>query len=563
MGTTVNGIYVPDVDEQGWGTNVSNNQRRLADIHVNVKAKGAVGNGTTDDTAAIQSAITEVGAAGGGTVFFPPTSSYYKVLDQGNEYALYIRNNGVSLMGAGYGSRIHNASADSSCVMAGDASPGDTATYTGITVANMRFTQILPHTQDNTAAVRFRSVYGGRVLNCDFDGFAEAISIQRRNTADARPEGCLIAGNRIIAGTNVRMGIEIFANKGTVCVNNTILNSTTSGIGIRVAGGIDNHIAHNFIRGGNTGLNLQGGSGPTEPNHRARLIGNSVVGVGGSSAAAIILFNDIQDALIEGNYLDDFVYGVWLKPDSAGGTDRIVVKNNRLRASASTTYCIFGGPPSGANDNDSAHVLDNYIDASVGANGVYFDDVRGRNYILRNTVIKGSGASIQHANSSAATETVSQFNTIIGVGTSVGTDNFGGGSGKFVNYGSDGKDNNIYQATTSEDVPLAVANPAQITANQNDYDPLFGSFRHVGTWRINSDAARNITGIAGGWPGRRLTLINVGGFAITLTNQDVASVAGNRIIGTGAANIVLTADTAITNKVNLIYDDTAARWRVI
>ena len=39
---------------------------------VNVKDKGATGNGTTNDTAAVQSAIDTVAANGGGTVFFPP-----------------------------------------------------------------------------------------------------------------------------------------------------------------------------------------------------------------------------------------------------------------------------------------------------------------------------------------------------------------------------------------------------------------------------------------------------------------------------------------------------------
>lgn len=38
---------------------------------INVKAFGAVGNGSTDDTGAIQAAINAAGAAGGGVVFFP------------------------------------------------------------------------------------------------------------------------------------------------------------------------------------------------------------------------------------------------------------------------------------------------------------------------------------------------------------------------------------------------------------------------------------------------------------------------------------------------------------
>lgn len=45
---------------------------------VNVQSKGAVGNGTTDDTAAINQAITDAGSYG--TVYFPATTAYYRVL---------------------------------------------------------------------------------------------------------------------------------------------------------------------------------------------------------------------------------------------------------------------------------------------------------------------------------------------------------------------------------------------------------------------------------------------------------------------------------------------------
>ena len=43
---------------------------------INVKSYGAVGNGTTDDTAAIQAAIN---AAGSRTVYFPPSSGNYRI----------------------------------------------------------------------------------------------------------------------------------------------------------------------------------------------------------------------------------------------------------------------------------------------------------------------------------------------------------------------------------------------------------------------------------------------------------------------------------------------------
>jgi hypothetical protein len=62
----------------------------------NVQAFGALGNGTTDDTAAIQSAINAVGA-GGGRVYFPPTATGYLL----NSTALTVTVTNTILAGGG------------------------------------------------------------------------------------------------------------------------------------------------------------------------------------------------------------------------------------------------------------------------------------------------------------------------------------------------------------------------------------------------------------------------------------------------------------------------------
>lgn len=96
--------------------------------------------------------------------------------------------------------------------------------------------------------------------------------------------------------------------------------------------------------------------------------------------------------------------------------------------------------------------------------------------------------------------------------------------------------------------------PAQITANQNDYNPSSTS----GVWRLNSDAARNITGIAGSASGRRITLVNVGAQNIVIQNQNVGSTTTNRIITGTGADITLAGDDTL----DLWYDSTTGRWRV-
>jgi hypothetical protein len=65
----------------------------------NVRDHGATGNGSDDDTAAIQAAITAAATADGGTVYFP--AGKYKVTPTTTGPALSIGGNGVRLVGAG------------------------------------------------------------------------------------------------------------------------------------------------------------------------------------------------------------------------------------------------------------------------------------------------------------------------------------------------------------------------------------------------------------------------------------------------------------------------------
>ena len=110
---------------------------------------------------------------------------------------------------------------------------------------------------------------------------------------------------------------------------------------------------------------------------------------------------------------------------------------------------------------------------------------------------------------------------------------------------------------------LSDLTPPVIAANVNDYDPWAGE-GEVNVLLLSTDANRNITGLATGRKNRKIHVFNVGGFNITLTNQDTLSVAANRIIVGTNANLLLTPDTAVgIASATLYYDDAATRWRVI
>lgn len=98
--------------------------------------------------------------------------------------------------------------------------------------------------------------------------------------------------------------------------------------------------------------------------------------------------------------------------------------------------------------------------------------------------------------------------------------------------------------------------PSQITSNQNDYNPSSVNCATSTALLINSDAARDITGLGGGVTGCIMRLINNGSFTITLKEQSASSTAGNRFNSGG--DIALAANASVT----LLYDGTASRWRM-
>lgn len=95
--------------------------------------------------------------------------------------------------------------------------------------------------------------------------------------------------------------------------------------------------------------------------------------------------------------------------------------------------------------------------------------------------------------------------------------------------------------------------PPQITVDQNDYAPT----GHLDTTvlRLDSDAIRNITGLAGGANGRLLFIENVGSFDINFSEEDVLSTLTNRFV----QGFTLAPNTSALIR----YDGIIARWRTI
>ena len=105
-----------------------------------------------------------------------------------------------------------------------------------------------------------------------------------------------------------------------------------------------------------------------------------------------------------------------------------------------------------------------------------------------------------------------------------------------------------------------VLSPAQITANQNNYAPT--SIEASTELRVDSDAARSITGINAGTSqvdGRKLLIVNDGSFGITLNHENASSTAANRFDLANNTDITIEGGGSVL----LTYDGTASRWRVV
>ncbi len=99
--------------------------------------------------------------------------------------------------------------------------------------------------------------------------------------------------------------------------------------------------------------------------------------------------------------------------------------------------------------------------------------------------------------------------------------------------------------------------PAQITANQNDYNP--GGVSYLQRW--STDASRNVTGLTftgTKQAGQTHLICNVGSQNIVLTHDDGStSTAANRFKFVSGTNVTIAPDDCVT----IIYDATTARWR--
>ena len=194
--------YVPT----GTGAVTTTVQAKLQET-VSVKDFGAVGDGVTDDTAAIQAAITAVNTAGGGTVIIP-TGTYL--------VANVILKSNVNIQGQGYGSRLQTTSAAYTLY-------DNNVAVTNVSISGLRISAYTGYTgiflSESTATAKIA------IKDNIFDSGLRAISID--GAIDV-----LVEGNYFTACTDNTIQIgssELVYSKRIIVEANRFVSTSTAG----------------------------------------------------------------------------------------------------------------------------------------------------------------------------------------------------------------------------------------------------------------------------------------------------------------------------------------------
>lgn len=192
-------------------------------IYYNVKNYGAVGNGTTDDTAAINSAISAAVASGnGGIVYFP--NGKYKVTS-----TLTITTGGVSLLGDGQNSSYIWYYGTGSCIYINGTYFNKTTSLGIIAYANC------------TNLIRLNNCDGAEVDYCHLaaNGYTvtNMILIEGNSNYKNRINNSALDGNNT-ATYGIHIGNSSGFSQGAYLMNLEVADATTAGYYLENAGGV-------------------------------------------------------------------------------------------------------------------------------------------------------------------------------------------------------------------------------------------------------------------------------------------------------------------------------------
>jgi hypothetical protein len=418
---------------------------------VSVKDFGATGDGTTDDTTAIQAAVDAVGAAGGGTVFFPAGTYLVSNGNPGaaswdNEVAIWVTDNEVYLRGAGVGAtKIKLKDSGNAHVIKFGQRVSATVTVAGGGVSDLeidgnRTNQATPNDTDDhyqgidvatgSSRIHLERLY---IHDCTYYG----IGFQRDTFID-----CLVS-DVVIENTGAD-GLD-FKNDTSTGKGNHIRNIRVSNFGILSAltnaqagldlrSGITLNGAH--VSGMTSATDLNGirlhydgdGSSLDEPPQPTVAMNCTVIGDGGATEIGIRVISRGSSVVNAKSYGSNIGIQVTrgdcrlVNCNASGNTTGIKITADSTAATEADTVGIYGAVV--RNNTGSGIVCEsdevNIVGCDVRSNGTGFEFSAGASAIR---VVGGSCSGNTTAISDAASGTI--FDQVSGLKTrNVASGNF-------------------------------------------------------------------------------------------------------------------------------------------
>lgn len=362
------------------------------------------------------------------------------------------------------------------------------------------------------------------------------------------------AENYVVANNNFKN-----LKKTESYINSVRAIHTRAGAGI-----ISNNVIEN-VRG--TAINVLGGQTIA---HITHVNGNTISTDNATEFLGILVRN--QDAVITNNFIDGANVGIAATHPQVDGTFRTeVYNNNTIRNSHLCGIQINLNRRGLQMVGNNITIMDNDPNAAVDSNfpnvpaGIYVGHIGGGN--SRNVIM--SGNMIQDIDADALFFSSGVGDTL--QGGIISSNLFATISGEVIKTNNSvlkifTVEDNIYQAATTFSTTvfdrtnqISFNNGglvASLATTVNDFSVGYSDIAYL----TSVSSSRNVTGLSGGFSGRKLTVINAGAsLNVGLANQNAGSAAENRIFSSTGADVVLTPGACA----NLVYDAGEQRWRIV
>jgi len=349
----------------------------------NVRGYGAIGNGSTDDTAAIQAAIDAAFAAGGGVVWFP--QGIYKTTNT------IIVKSGVSVRGAGRGSAILRPAAGAYAgVVVNGATIYATLAMVSVTRASVASLTVDHATNSTTSNGIAITVDGAgtaaqhcTIVDCEvLPDDSATYAIWNFKGQHTKILFNYVDGGITTSTATAQEGIESFGGEDVLVAGNTVQNVGANGIYVTsdATSGESKYIRirDNYIYRCKSGIRVAAGTHARS----VHLHGNQISAPWEYGIVATIgtgvTFQDLQ---LCDNSVDGGLEGIRLIGHAAATFKQISVRGNTLRSQTST--------------NTGALVLSIFSNTAIDNNAI-LDSASSGMYLATTTSITARGNLVEN-----------------------------------------------------------------------------------------------------------------------------------------------------------------------